>query len=251
MSKKELIWNVQEYKEVESTNDIILDSSRQGAKEGLVVYAYSQKKGRGRLGRTWYSPKRDGLYFSFLLRPKLSKEKLHLLSLSSGLGVAEGLQKFSNIKNKPLSIGLKWPNDIRVNKKKIGGILCEIEIDKEKNPAVTIGIGVNTNMNVRNLPDDLRKNTTSLKNEGLGEIENKKLLYTLLEKQKQLYNELICTGFEKIQARWTSFCDSIGERVYIKESKDEGRIVKINSNGHLVIQKEAGELLEIFSNEII
>ena len=251
MSKEELIWNVQEYKEVESTNDLILDSSRQGAKEGLVIYANSQKKGRGRLGRTWHSPKRDGLYFSYLLRPKLAKEKLHLLSLSSGLAVAEGLQQFSNTKNIPLSIGLKWPNDIRINKKKIGGILCEIEIDKKNNPAVTIGIGVNTNMIVSNLPENLHKNTTSLKNEGLGEIENKKLLYVLLEKQKQLYNELLYVGFEKIQERWTGLCDSIGEQVSIEESKDEGRIVKLNSNGYLVIQRDTGELLEIFSNEIL
>lgn len=248
---KEIIWKIQEYTEVDSTNDMILNSSRNGAKEGLVIYAKSQKKGRGRLGRTWHSPKGDGLYFSYLLRPKLEKEKLHLLSLSSGLAVAEGLYEFSNKKNSSLSIGLKWPNDIRINKKKIGGILCEIEIDKNNNPSVTVGIGLNTNMPISNLPEKLHRKSTSLKNEGLGEIENKKLLYLLLEKQKQLYNELIYCGFEGIQTRWTSFCDSLGEQVSIKEGEIKGKIVKINSNGHLVIQKHTGELLAISSNEII
>ena len=68
MSKRELIWNIQEYSEVDSTNDVLLTRSREGAKEGFVIYAHSQTKGRGRFGRTWHSPKGDGLYFSYLLK---------------------------------------------------------------------------------------------------------------------------------------------------------------------------------------
>ncbi len=249
--KKELVWNIQEFDEVDSTNDLLLDSSRKGAKQGMVIYANSQKKGRGRFGRTWYSPKGDGLYFSYLLKPKLTKEKLHLLSLVFGLGVAEGLNEFSNMRNKTLALGLKWPNDIRIFKKKVGGILCEIEIDKENNPSVIVGIGINTNMIVNRGPENLQNITTSLKNEGLGMIENKKLLYVLLEKQKELYNEFINFGFENILVRWMSFCDSLGEEVFVKDRKIKGKIIKINSKGHLIVKSDGGEMLEIFSSEII
>ena len=251
MSKRELIWNIKEYSEVDSTNDVLLTRSREGAKEGVVIYAHSQTKGRGRFGRTWHSPKGDGLYFSYLLKPKLAKEQLHLLSLTFGLGIAEGLYEFSSKKNKPLTLGLKWPNDIRIQKKKIGGILCEIEIDKENNPSVIVGIGINTNLIVEKLPENLHKDTTSLNNEGLGIIENKKLLDLLLKKQKQLYNELTNIGFRNISQRWMSFCDSLEEEVTLKDRQIKGKIIKINEKGYLVIKNDSGKLLEIFSNEII
>ena len=249
--KEEIVWNIQELDEVDSTNDFLLESSRKGAKQGTVIYADSQKKGRGRFGRIWHSPKGEGLYFSYLLKPELAKDKLHLLSLASGLGVAEGLNEFCNTKNKTLALGLKWPNDIRISKKKVGGILCEIEIDRENNTSVIVGIGINTNMIINRLPENLQNITTSLKNEGLGMIENKKLLYILLQKQKELYNELKNFGFENILERWMSFCDSLGEEVLMKGGKIKGKIIKINSKGHLVVKRDDGEILEIFSSEII
>ena len=106
-------------------------------------------------------------------------------------------------------------------------------------------------MIVEKLPENLHKDTTSLNNEGLGIIENKKLLDLLLKKQKQLYNELTNIGFRNISQRWITFCDSLEEEVTLKDRQIKGKIIKINEKGYLVIKKDSGKLLEIFSNEII
>ena len=112
-SAKTLSWRVETIDETSSTNDLVSARARAGAPGGLVIRAISQTKGRGRRGRSWFSPHGSGLYFSILFRPDGEAENSPLLTLLLGVAAAEGLMEATGLR-----VGLKWPNDLRVNEKK-------------------------------------------------------------------------------------------------------------------------------------
>src|SRR6202012_5762332 len=109
--------DIRVFKETTSTNDVIEKLARDGVKEGLVVFAESQTKGRGRLGRKWISPARKGLWFSILLRPDLRMQEVTQLTVAS----VNALHRAIGI-NTGLKAKIKWPNDILINGKKVCGI---------------------------------------------------------------------------------------------------------------------------------
>jgi len=119
-----------------STNDEAANHARQGAAEGLCVIARQQTAGRGRQGRSWVSEPDTGLYFSIILRPKIEREQLGLITLMAGVAVHDTLRDFG------LSPDIKWVNDVLVNEKKISGILAEA-VETPTGLAVILGIGIN------------------------------------------------------------------------------------------------------------
>lgn len=129
---------------VDSTNTIAKDMASQGAKEGKVIIASEQSKGRGRMGRTFYSPQETGIYFSIILRPKLNLEDSLLITSTAAVIVAEAMEKVA-----PVEAKIKWVNDIFINKKKVCGILTEAAIDLENGclEYAVLGIGININTN--------------------------------------------------------------------------------------------------------
>ncbi len=130
---------------VDSTNTIAKDMASQGAKEGKVIIASEQSKGRGRMGRTFYSPQETGIYFSIILRPKLNLEDSLLITSTAAVIVAEAMEKVA-----PVEAKIKWVNDIFINKKKVCGILTEAAIDLENGclEYAVLGIGININTNI-------------------------------------------------------------------------------------------------------
>ena len=104
----------------DSTNEDVWESIEDNIDEGFLVITDHQKKGRGRRGNDWISEPGASLTFSFLIKPQLPIEKIGLLSLLTGVAVVEGISKFAQLDCK-----LKWPNDIILNDKKVGGILAE------------------------------------------------------------------------------------------------------------------------------
>src|SRR6185436_2269397 len=110
--------------ETTSTNDVIEKLARDRLKEGVVVLAESQTKGRGRLGRKWISPSRKGLWFSVLLRPRLSPQAATQLTIASANALVRGIRDQTG-----LTAEIKWPNDILVRGKKIAGILTEMSAE--------------------------------------------------------------------------------------------------------------------------
>ena len=128
-NQKVLDWRIETIDEASSTNDLVSARARQGEASGLVVRAISQTKGRGRQGRSWFSPPGGGLYFSALLRPDGETEISSLLTLILGVAAAEGLREVTGLR-----IGLKWPNDLRVEGRKIGGNPVRIYQPPESTP---------------------------------------------------------------------------------------------------------------------
>jgi BirA family biotin operon repressor/biotin-[acetyl-CoA-carboxylase] ligase len=140
-----------------STNTRALALAKEGAESGTVIIAETQSNGRGRLGRTWASPKGAGLYFSIISRPPLEPENLSKITLAAGLALCNGVAKVSNIRAR-----LKWPNDLLFAEKKMAGVLCEADLTAEGGPTVVIGIGLNVNNRAEDFPAELAGRATSM-----------------------------------------------------------------------------------------
>ena len=128
------------FEELDSTNSYLKEMAAKGAQEGTIIIANRQSAGRGRLGRSFFSPEEKGIYMSILLRPDISLERAVLITSMAAVAVAEAIEQVSGIQTK-----IKWVNDIFLNKKKVCGILTEAGIDAETGTLeyAVLGIGVN------------------------------------------------------------------------------------------------------------
>src|ERR1700722_3489508 len=160
------------FQETTSTNDVIEKLARDGVREGVVVFAESQTRGRGRLGRKWVSPARKGLWFSILLRPNLRPQETTQLTVASATALRRAI--VSQTKLRP---EIKWPNDILIGGKKVAGILTEMSAEPDRVRHVIPGIGIDVNQDASEFPTDLRKIATSLKIEA-GEAIDRPALAT-------------------------------------------------------------------------
>src|ERR1700744_4980705 len=150
--------DIRVFKETTSTNDVVEKLARDGVKEGVVVFAESQTRGRGRLGRKWVSPANKGLWFSILLRPVLRPQEMTQLTVASATALRRAI-----IAETGLRPEIKWPNDLLINGKKVAGILTELSAESDRVKHIILGIGVDVNLGAAEFPQELRKIATSLK----------------------------------------------------------------------------------------
>jgi BirA family biotin operon repressor/biotin-[acetyl-CoA-carboxylase] ligase len=143
--------------EVASTNDEALALARSGAPDGTVVCARAQTHGRGRLGRDWHSPDVGNVYLSLVHRPTLPPAELAGLTLDLALAVARVLDHHG------VTVGLKWPNDLVLDDRKLAGILTELHLDAAGGPALVIGLGLNLNAPAEAFSGPLAAAATSLR----------------------------------------------------------------------------------------
>jgi BirA family biotin operon repressor/biotin-[acetyl-CoA-carboxylase] ligase len=141
--------DIRVFEETTSTNDVIEKLARDGVKEGVVVFAESQTRGRGRLGRKWISPARKGLWFSVLLRPDLRPQETTQLTVASATALRRAIQSETGLKPE-----IKWPNDILIGGKKVAGILTELSAEVDRVKHVILGIGIDVNQG----PANFRRN---------------------------------------------------------------------------------------------
>jgi len=163
------------YQEIDSTNSRARDLAAKGYPEGTVVVADMQTSGRGRRGRSWYSPRNQGIYMSGILRPVLPLKEISRISLVTAVAVAETFQEELN-----LPVCIKWPNDILINNKKIAGILAEVVTDMDGIEYIVVGIGLNINNRLDDFPRDLRTLATSAQVEDKQPVSRVKVLQGLL-----------------------------------------------------------------------
>ena len=143
----------------DSTNDEAARWAQEGAAHGSLVRADAQSHGRGRLGRTWNSPAGCGLYFSVVARPQnFALERAARLTTIAALASVRGVEKTIG-----RAVHVKWPNDVILNERKIGGILCEAHADvKSEIDFAIIGIGLNVNFSADDLPQNPKIPASSL-----------------------------------------------------------------------------------------
>ena len=143
--------------ELESTNSEASRLAHEGVDEGTVVLADSQTHGKGRRGRTWVSPGECNIYLSVVLVPQHNLDRLGLWTMGAGIAVSRAIELTTG-----LSALLKWPNDLRIKGKKVGGILMESVFQSGRIKSLILGLGINVNMGMENFPADIRETSSSL-----------------------------------------------------------------------------------------
>ncbi len=239
------------FDEVDSTNDTLYELASKGASEGTAVIADAQTRGKGRLGRTWISPGGHNLYLSVLLRPGMGATEAALLTLVASIAVYECLKK-TGIHNG----AIKWPNDILIDKKKIAGVLTEMQPKGDKADFVVVGIGVNVNMSravINREMDDFARHVTSV-SENLGrEVDRAKLAADLLKELEDWYSTMRLRGKPAILKEWMDRWGGLNQNVRVRiEGQEEfqGTAQGIDENGHLLVQRENGETVEVITGDI-
>ena len=231
------------YSELDSTQTTARHLAENGAKEGTIVLAYSQKRGMGRNGKKWFSPK-GGIWFTVILRPSFAPEKANIINIILTTACAETLNHFGV--NQPV---IKWPNDILIKDKKICGILSQTKSAGQDIEYILVGLGINWDIE---FPPELDSSATSFKNETAEEINTNDFLSLLLERIEKYYLALKAKNFSKIQKEWGKFSLPFGLLVKSTASGElyEGQLVGTNENGHLIIRTPYGKLEEIAAGEI-
>lgn len=218
---------------LDSTMDFAFRLGTEGAPEGTVVCAEGQTKGRGRLGRSWSSPKAKGIYASIILRPALPPSVVSQLTLLSAISLCEAVKKICRLK-----ASIKWPNDILVGDKKLAGILTELSAEMDRVRFVVIGFGINVNSPLSMLPPS----ATSLKNEIHSSVSRVEFMQEILRHLEKWYCILKEQGFSKIVERWKELSNTLGRRVRVEGIGEyiEGEAMDMDENGSLIIRNDAG-----------
>lgn len=235
------------YDEVSSTNDIALDLAQRGAKEGTIVVAETQTKGRGRLGRNWFSPSGKGIWVSIIFYPEFKPAELCRMNLILGVAIRDAIRKETSLKPQ-----LKWPNDIIVGEKKTGGILIEVNAEMDKVKSLVAGIGINVNLSKKDFPVYLREAASSLSIEKGSHIERLTLFREILEQIEVYYLMFKREGFGPIRERWLDYNNTLGKFIEIAGTADTvyGQATDIDTDGALVVRLENGVLRKIMSGDV-
>jgi BirA family transcriptional regulator, biotin operon repressor / biotin---[acetyl-CoA-carboxylase] ligase len=244
------------YQTVESTQTIALSLAEQEKDnlDGTVIVSEHQTKGRGRMGRSWISP-RGGIWLSIILKPKIKSSQITVLPLLSALSVCDVIKKMTKLNAK-----LKWPNDVVIDGRKVSGILLDVSTEADKIDFVVIGIGVNVNIDTKKINSDIEKSAgfydiTSLRNELDGkEIEKFDFIRLLLENIERYVFQLENEGAGKIVKKCKKISDTLGKEVIVKHSNEiiQGVAVDMDENdGFLLIETPYGCIHKVVSGDVM
>jgi len=233
--------DVRRFSELDSTNRHAMELARQGAAEGLVVVADHQTAGRGRLGRTWEAPPGSGLLVSVLLRPTIAPERLHLTTMAVALAAADACDDVAGVRP-----GLKWPNDLVVDDRKLGGILAEVP----EAGAVVVGLGLNVLWETP--PAQLADIGVAL-NQLVGRsVDREQLLAAILANLARRY-AAVTRSPEELAADYRDECATIGRRVRVELPSEtfHGLAVAVNEDGQLVVEDDGGSVRTVTAGDVI
>jgi BirA family biotin operon repressor/biotin-[acetyl-CoA-carboxylase] ligase len=237
--------DIQVFEQTTSTNDVIEMLARDGVREGVVVFAEAQTKGRGRLGRKWMSPTHKGLWFSVLLRPELRPQETTQLTVASATALRRAIKTVTG-----LSAEIKWPNDLLVGGKKVVGILTEMSAEVDRVRHVILGIGVDVNQ--EEFPPELRKIATSLKIEAGQEISRAELAVEILRELDCDYTRMAGGKFFDVADEWEAGCATIGKDVLVQMGARQvrGRAEALDDDGALLVRTEHGRLERVIGGDV-
>jgi len=239
--------DIQVFQQTNSTNDVIEKLARDGVKEGIVVFAEAQTRGRGRLGRKWLSPPGKGLWFSLLLRPALRPPEATRLTVASATAVRRAIAVQTGLEPE-----IKWPNDILVGGRKVAGILTELNAELDQVKYVILGIGVDVNLNASDFPAELRRIATSLKAETGKPVSRADLAVAILRELDNDYGRVTGGHFQELADEWEKYCATIGQHVVIQMGARQvrGRAESLSEDGALLVRGEHGHLEQIIGGDV-
>jgi BirA family transcriptional regulator, biotin operon repressor / biotin---[acetyl-CoA-carboxylase] ligase len=221
-----------------STNDVAAHLAELGATEGTVVVAETQTSGRGRHGREWFSPAGAGLYVSVILRPPSDQSlaKKHspvtLLTLASGVAIAEGIRTGIG-----MPVEIKWPNDLMIGRRKLGGILAEAAAQAGVLQFIILGFGIN--LHTAAYPADLADRATSIEAETGRSPDRALVLAEVLASVAARYADLRAERFDAILSAWRHLAPSLSSASIEWDSAGgvvRGRAEGIDDEGALIVR---------------
>ncbi|HET8965863.1 MAG TPA: biotin--[acetyl-CoA-carboxylase] ligase [Candidatus Acidoferrum sp.] len=230
----------------DSTNRVGMELGYAGEPEGTVILAEEQSAGRGRAGRSWHSERAAGIYVTLLLRPKISPMQAPLLTMMAGLSAHTAIQSQTG-----LQLDLKWPNDLVLNGKKLGGILTEMHADTSLVRFVIVGIGINVNQ--EKFPGELNAIATSLHAETGKNQARLELLARLLREFESDYNRFLREGAASVTERFSKASSyAVGKKVRVTNGAESftGVTAGLAPEGLLQVERADGKIVMVIAGDV-
>ncbi len=234
-----------------STNDEAVRRAKEGAPEGEVFLAETQTQGRGRLGRPWESPKGKCLAFSLLLRPTIAPVTAPLLTLVAGASMHETILGFLP-RSLKAALKIKWPNDVYLQGKKIGGILTESDAQGGIVRWIVIGVGIDVNADETDFSSEVRKIATSLQTALGRPVDRDDVLVNFLKAFERRYEEFLKNGFGATRDYIETHDFLNGKRVHAAEGSlaITGIVQGVSEDGRLRLKTDAGQIVSLVAGDV-
>jgi BirA family transcriptional regulator, biotin operon repressor / biotin---[acetyl-CoA-carboxylase] ligase len=234
--------DVRVFETLDSTNRYVLDEARAGAPEGLVAVADHQTAGRARRDRSWESPPGASLLVSVLLRPRVGVDRMQLLTMASSLAMAEAVEDVAGVRAL-----LKWPNDLVVGPRKLGGVLAEADVSSAGEVrAVAIGTGLNVMWT--EFPPDLADVATACNLESGRAVDRFHVLRTYLARLETRYDAL-----DSAASDYRARLDTLGRQVRVERADGPvvGTAVDVGHAGELLVETGPGCIVEVVAGDVV
>lgn len=249
LETKWLARDIHHFEETDSTNRVALELARSGAPHGTTVIAEAQTAGRGRLGRSFFSPPHLNLYTSIVLRPNLTTASAPTWILAAATAVAETAEAYCA----PGEVEIKWPNDVLLSGRKTSGILMELGAEATKVSYLVLGIGVNLNVAREDFPVEFRAQATSLSSHLKERIDRVAFAQALYLRIEGVLDACAENGFSSIRPRFEHFFRMKGRNVKVLEvggGEIEGETIGIDPDGALRIRTAGGRESRVIAGDV-
>lgn len=240
------------FEELDSTNTYAKRLASEGCADGAAVVAEKQTRGRGRLGRQWESAGKKGVWMSVVLKPSIPPESIQLITLAASVAVVDAVFEATGIET-----GIKWPNDIILDGKKVCGILAEMSSEMDRINYLVIGIGINVNHDKADFPDNISATAISLKeykksSSAGGALARGEIIKKVLFELEKQYLNIEAGKIEEVIDEWKKRSVTLGKKVKVNINNIEltGMAAGITEDGKLLFKMENGDEYEILSGEV-
>jgi len=230
------------FEELPSTNTYALQLGKSPTPQGTVILADRQTAGRGRLQRSWFSPPGANIYGSVIFSFTKSFYAMGWIPLMAGTALAQAIGDHTN-----LQLTLKWPNDILINERKVGGILCESFKRNVEETCVVIGFGINVNLPQTTFPKDLQQIATSLQIQAGRPLDRHQLLTIMIAALEQSWEALLTKGPPSCRLAYIGRCSTLGSQIQVQfpdGRQIQGVAQSIGEQGQLQIHTSTSDLTE-------
>lgn len=232
---------------ISSTTEPAREEAQKDCAEGTLVVAEEQTGGRGRLGRTWYSPRYKGIFLSLVLRPQVNPTEVSQVTMLTSVALAQAVNKETGA-----AAGIKWPNDLLVRGKKICGILADLNAEMDRVNYLILSAGINANNEPEDFPGELKDTATSLKIETGRHVDRAGLVRACLESFEHWYTLWLDQGFEPVLSAWKDLSVSLNcpVRIHTLNKSWEGWAEDIDEDGALLLRLPNGDIQKLVSGEV-
>ena len=245
LKTKNLGQQIEYYTRLRSTNKEAWNLSNNGAQSGAIVITDNQYEGKGRNNRHWLSISNKSLTFSILINKTIPAELIAWIPLISSISIKKALSNFN------INIVLKWPNDLILDNKKLGGILCESKIIGNSLKKIVIGIGLNINESIKELNQSIQNSATSLYSKS-GELYQREIILAEILNQMEPIIDEFPKNIDFVRNNWESSCCHINKEIefYQGSKKMKGEFKGLGETGSAILNID-GTDIEVINQEII